>query len=557
MKTCRPLVALAVFAAMTACGSQPVETQENHVTAEALEAHVAVLASDDMDGRAPGTAGYDAAAVYVAEQFQLAGLEPAGIADSYFQPIVFKHIKIMEETANLILRSEAQPLQLQYLDSYYFLLNPQVPVLDVTAPLVFAGYGITAPEQGISSYKGLDVAGKIAVVLMNAPKGLGPEINAVLSSAERKAADAANAGAAGMILVFSKPDDKNYPFVRRASHAKDGAPYWLMPDGRPHSDYAPLSFVARLAPEKGALVFGGAQQSYEDILELVAKGGPIPSFDLKTSVTARYGVSERVTVSSNVLARLPAQPAEEGSPAGESDEGLQEAVMLIGHLDHLGRGEPVEGDDIYNGAVDNALGIAAIIEAAKALAATEEPRQRDIYFAALTAEESGLQGSQYLARYLPMPQDALTSVLNIDMPVALYPFASIHASGETHSTLGKFALSAAQKYGLTREDDPMPDEAIFVRSDHYSFVERGIPSIYLQIGVATPDGSATGGLQAFEDFLNAHYHMPSDEIELPIDWQAAALFADVHVEMLRELATTREAIAWTKDSFFNQPRRQP
>lgn len=549
------LVSIAI-AGLAACEAERLPSADRHVSPQDLKRHVDILASDDMDGRAPGTAGFDAAAVYVAEQFQDAGLEPAGASASYFQPIVFKHVTVQAQTAQLILRGEGEPLLLQFLASYIFHPNPAVPVLDITAPLIFAGYGLTAPSQGIDSYAGIDVAGKIVVVLSGVPPGQAHDIQAVLSTTQRKATDAAKAGAAGLIVVPSISDTPaSETFALFAEEARGGRPYWLSPSGDPHSPFGPLAVVARLAPGKAGLVFEGAPFGYDDVLALVEANKPIPSFDLKISATARYALDESVEVSSNVMAKLPARSA--SREEGAVGPAQREALLLISHLDHLGRGEMVEGDDLYNGAVDNALGVAMLMETAKALGALDGARGRDIYFAALTAEETGLQGSQYLARHLPMPNDALTAVLNIDMPVALYPFTTIQPSGEDHSNLGAFAAKAAAKYGLAREEDPMPEEAIFVRSDHYSFVERGIPALYLNIGVETPAEAGIDGRAMLKEFLTTHYHQPSDDLDLPIDWDAAALFADVHIELLRDLANTSQAIKWSPGSFFNQPRSQP
>lgn len=544
---------LLLSSALISCGGDAdgPEQQAAHVAGDALKEHVAILASDTLEGRATGSKGYDEAATYVAQRFQGIGLEPAGVGGSYFQPIVFKTMRVIDKSAQVIIRAGDDPTLLQYGADYYFVTNAALPRVDVTAPLVYAGYGVTAPDYGLNTYDGIDARGKIAVVLAGVPEGLPPEEGAVFSSTDRKAADALKAGAIGLAIVYTQTSEKLGPFDSRSARAQKGTMAWLGADGKAFSSYGALQSIIRFSPEAGGLLFEGAKHSYGDVREAAAKGAPLPSFDLPATLTAAHVLEEKRLVSSNVIARLPASPQD---PGAAPSAGQKDAVLLLAHLDHLGRGKDVEGDDLYNGAVDNALGVAAIIEASRALAALPQRRTRDVYFAALTAEEKGLLGAEYLARHLPVPAKQVEAVLNIDMPIALYPFATVQASGESHSTLGAVAGQAAARYGLGLEDDPMPQEAIFVRSDHYAFVQRGIPSLYLNIGVATPEGSNIDGFAELEAFLSTHYHQPSDEISLPIDWDAAARFADVHVEMLRDLSNDDLDISWSKSSFFNQPR---
>lgn len=546
-------IALAA-ALLNSCGEEPPAPPErapDHVSPDALKEHVAVLASDELLGRDTGSKGYDKAAVYVAKQLRAKGFEPAGVNGTYFQPIVFKDMRVIAESAQLIVRSEGQGTLLQYVDDYYFIINPRSPQLNLTAPLVYAGYGVSAPQYGLDSYADVDMTGKIAVVLSGVPEGLPPEEGAVFSSLTRKAADARDAGAVGLAIIYSPQYEKVYPYEARSQHtAEKGKIAWIDDDGTAFSSYGDLKTIIRFSPEAGATLFAGAKHSYDDVRQAALEGDAIASFDLPTKLTASHILEERSSISSNIIAKLPANavPDEGAAPTPKG------AVLLIAHLDHLGKGKAVDGDDIYNGAVDNALGAASILEAASAVANLPEVRGREFYVAALTAEEYGLLGAQYLARHLPVDAQEVTAVLNIDMPVAFYPFATVQASGEVHSTLGALAGDAAGRYGLALEDDPMPEEAIFIRSDHYAFVERGIPSLYLNIGVAAAQGSQADGLAELDGFLMKHYHMPSDEITLPIDWQAAARFADVHVEMLRTLLTTDIAVNWADGSFFNQPR---
>ncbi|MEM9288380.1 MAG: hypothetical protein AAGA36_08575, partial [Pseudomonadota bacterium] len=320
-------VLLGLSILLASCGRDAPAPAPEYIAPEALKAHVAVLASDDMAGRKPGTEGYDKAATYVAEQFQAIGLDPVGYGGSYFQPIVFKHMKIIPETARFVVRSEGDPIQLQYVDSYYFVLNATKPTLDISASLVFAGFGITAPEFGLNGYKDIEAEGKIAVVMAGVPSGLDGEISAIFAKVKRKAADARKAGAVGLIVVYSQALEEFQPFATRARTAAAGKLHWLSDDGVAFSDYEDLALIIRMAPEKGGLLFDGAQLSYDALQALVTEGKPLPSFAMPASVTAAYAVSEKTSISSNVIGKLSSTASE--TPAADAEVGPKEAVMLI------------------------------------------------------------------------------------------------------------------------------------------------------------------------------------------------------------------------------------
>jgi Zn-dependent M28 family amino/carboxypeptidase len=217
----------------------------------------------------------------------------------------------------------------------------------------------------------------------------------------------------------------------------------------------------------------------------------------------------------------------------------------MAHLDHEGVDEKAEGaDKIYNGAMDNAAGVATMLEVARAFASNGTKPKRTILFAAVTAEEDGLLGSDYLARH-PLPGGGkVVSVVNLDMPVLLYDFTDVTAFGAEHSTMGPLVEAAAGKYGVKLSPDPMPEENLFVRSDHYSFVKQGVPSVFLVTGFAN------GGEKIFKDFLKTHYHKVSDQADLPFNWQAGAKFAQVNYAIAREIANAPEAPKWYADSPF-------
>lgn len=266
------------------------------------------------------------------------------------------------------------------------------------------------------------------------------------------------------------------------------------------------------------------------------KGGRPKGFALKPLVTLERASSVSTAPSANVLAVLPG-----------SDPALaHEYVLLMAHLDHNGVKQSAKGDDkIYNGAMDNASGTATMLAVAKAFAQGGARPKRSILFAAVTAEEDGLLGSQYLAKHPVLPAGGkLVGVVNLDMPILTYDFQDVVAFGAEHSTLGPIVDRAAQSVGVALSPDPLPAEGLFTRSDHYRFVQEGVPAVFLMTGFAGP------GKAAFEHFLKTQYHQPSDQIDLPFNWDAAAKFARVNYAIARQIADAPEAPCWYAQDFF-------
>jgi Zn-dependent M28 family amino/carboxypeptidase len=283
-------------------------------------------------------------------------------------------------------------------------------------------------------------------------------------------------------------------------------------------------------------LFAGARRPLSAVLDEAAREGGKPrGFALKQTVKLeRQSATQRLT-SPNVLAVLPG-----------SDPALaNEYVLLMAHLDHDGVDPKREGDKIYNGAMDNAAGTATMLEVARAMAKAPNRPKRSILFAAVTAEEDGLLGSEYLAKH-PVVDGKIVGVVNLDMPVLLYDFSDVIAFGSDHSTLGPIVRRAAAGMNVALSPDPLPQEGLFTRSDHYKFVREGVPSIFLMTGFAGEGG------KTFRDFLATHYHQPSDEPDLPFNWNAGARFARINYLIAREIADAPEAPRWYADSFFGR-----
>ena len=496
---------------------------------EAFRSHVTFLADDGLEGRESGTRGYDLAALYVASRFEALGLKPAG-QDGWYQQVPFLEYRLSGEPASLTIGGR------RFLHGQEVMLSPspeENPVA-VQAPAVFVGYGLQAPELGIDDYKGLDVRGKVVVALGGFPKGMKSDVGAHLSSEKR--AVASRQGAVGMVSIRTRSEAQRRPWARMQANPSEPGTGWIGKDGRPYSPSPNLRFRATIDTPAAEALFAGAGTPLARVLDQAERGGDRPKgFALKQTVSVSQRSSLRRFTSPNVLAVLP----------GSDPKLAGEYVLLMAHLDHEGMKKEGDGDRIYNGAMDNAVGIATMLEVARAMATSADRPKRSILFAAVTAEEKGLLGAQYLARN-PIPGVRVAGVVNLDMPVLLYDFTDVIAFGAEHSTMGTAVARAGKGMGVALSEDPLPQEGLFTRSDHYRFVQEGVPSVFLMTGFAN------GGREKFTDFLSTHYHKVSDQLSLPIDWKAGAKFARINYEIAREIADSPEAPRWYSDSFFGK-----
>jgi hypothetical protein len=494
---------------------------------ESFRSHVAFLADDKLEGRDTGSRGYDLAALYVASRFEALGLKPAG-RDGWYQQVPFLESRLAGQPGSLSIGGR------RFVHGQEVILNPtpdEAPVA-VEAPAVFVGYGLQAPEIGIDDYKGLDVRGKVVVVLGGFPGGMKSDVGAHLNSDKRRIAS--SRGAVGLVTIRTLSESKRRPWSRAQETANEPSLGWTGEDGRPYTPAPGLRFRATLDGPAAEALFEGSKTPLARILaEADRKGGRPKGFPLKPRIAISQQSAQRRFTSPNVLAVLP----------GSDPELAGEYVLLMGHLDHEGIKASGEGDRIYNGAMDNAVGIATMLEVARAMATSGERPKRSILFAAVTAEEKGLLGAQYLARN-PLPGIDVVGVVNLDMPVLLYDFTDVIAFGAEHSTMGAAVARAGKGMGVALSDDPLPQEGLFTRSDHYRFVQEGVPSVFLMTGFAN------GGREKFTDFLATHYHKVSDQLSLPIDWKAGAKFARINYEIAREIADAPQAPRWYSDSFF-------
>jgi hypothetical protein len=510
----------------------------NSVRPEAIRSHVDFLASDLLEGRAAATRGYDIAAAYVAAQFRQSGLAPAGDEDSYLQtvPLVEATAVLPGSAAKLVRDDETHDFEYgtHYLPSADFLSASST----LTAPLVFAGFGVDAPELGYTDFANVDLAGRIAVILSGAPAKFPNSQRAYYSWNERKWTSLVERGAVGAITIASNVDEQRVPWERVVAMSWTPQMRWLDADGKPQRAFPELKLRFRFNREAGARLFENAASGFEEIMAAADAGEP-QGFGLPGMLTLSATTGLRRTESVNVLGLLP----------GADPNLRNEIVVVTAHLDHLGRGSAVDGDSIYNGAHDNAVGIAIMLEMARALNVSGAKPRRSVLFAAVTAEEKGLLGSDYFAQHLAGEGRRIVANINLDMPMPFAPVRDFVAIGAEHSNLGAIARGAAAAQGYKLSPDAAPEEVSFIRSDQFSFIRQGVPAIVLKCGYQARDPAIDmAALQ--REFRRNQYHQPSDDLKAPLDYGTAADLARIDLRILVEAANGGSAPRWNAGDFF-------
>lgn len=432
---------------------------------EAIRANMTFLADDALEGRGTGTRGYAIAAKFMAAQFAALGLQPAGDAGSYFQDVPFRSMRPDQTQTTLTLVRDGKEESLTYRKDFITRGDPVRPDTSVEAPVVFVGFGVTAPEQGYDDYRGIDAKGKIVALVFGAPN-FESSMKAHYSSSQGKLANAAAHGAVGIITLDSPTMEQVYSFSEQVRDLALPQFRWLDKQGTPNNYYPELKGTAILSLAATARFFADSPHTADEVYAALKTGKPI-SFDLPVTAKIRNVTKLDDVHSPNVVAKL------EGS-----DPALKaEYVVYSAHLDHLGVGAPVNGDSIYNGALDNASGSAILIEMARAFSSMKVRPRRSILFLAVTAEEAGLLGSDYFAHYPTVTKSDIVADVNTDEDPMFWPLADIVAFGAEHSSIESAIHRACERMHLSQSADPAPEQVVFIRSDQYSFVKQGIPAV--------------------------------------------------------------------------------
>lgn len=509
-------------------------TRTEHLAEDSWLGHLKVLAGDDLKGRKTGSPEFMLSVEYVEDQFKKAGLKPGGSV-GYRQMVGFRSAKVDNDQSSFVIKHSDATIQALKVGSDVT-LNPNTEgaaLAETTA--VFVGHGLVVPELGVDDLKGLDLHGKIAVILGGAPAAVHGPLKAYFRTTSIRWKALKAAGAIGVITI---PEPRQQAASPGGPGANTNAPRPVEQLSDPALDrLAGARLNAILPIATAAPLFSGSGHSIDELLALAKSGAPLPEFPIAASIRATTFTQIIQTYEApNVIGVLP----------GSDPKLRAEYLVLTAHLDHLGVGRPVNGDSIYNGAMDNAAGIASLIETAKALKADPRP-SRSIIFIAFTGEEEGELGSQFYAYYPTVPRSKIVAVLNMDMYLPLFPLRFLEVQGLGESTLGNDARAAAQRNDIEVQFDKQPDENRFIRSDQASFVKYGIPALAFKFGWL-PD---TPEQKTFNDWIHDRYHHPSDDLNQPIDPEAAVHFDRVLLTLVRRVSDSPSKPTWYQESFFS------
>ncbi len=506
---------------------------------EAIRAHMRFLSDGLLQGRASGTTGYDIAATYVATEMESMGLKPAGVDGTWFQPVPLRTYNVIPKETSLELLRDGKAETLVFGKDYVTDGDPVHTDSVLDAPVVFVGYGITAPEMNYDDYAGVDVKGKAIVMLDGAPERFASVQRAYFSSLENKIGNATAHGAVGVFAILTPEAQKRLPWDMVVPQILTGGMLWLESDGTPHNSFPEMHGGALLSQHGAELLFSGAPKSLEQVFA-GAHEGHVDHFALSVRAKMRVMSQHGGIQSANVVGVL----------AGSDPKLRNEYFVYSAHLDHVGICPPVDGDNVCHGALDNASGTAAVLEIARAFASLPQPPRRSILFVFVTGEEKGLLGSDYFANNPTVAPKPMVANINIDVPPGLmYPLRDIVVLGGDDSTLGQNADDAARRMGLEVTPDPMPEEAIFIRSDQYSFVRRGVPAILFFPGLKSADPTLNGG-EILKKWLVTKYHTPADSMNQVLDYRSGAKVTRLNFLVGYKAAQQRQRPTWHPGSFL-------
>jgi len=508
---------------------------------ERIRAHVRFLADDLLEGRGTGQRGGDIAAQYIATQFALYGLKPAGDNGTYLQKVPMVGVTTLPESTFTIVANSGQPMNLKLLDDYVTSNQTQQPQSDINTEIVYVGYGIEAPEYNWDDYKSTDVKGKVLLMLVNEPPSDDPRFfkGKALTYYGRwtyKYEEAARKGAVGVILIH-KTDMASYGWdVVRNSWSGEAA--YLKAEGVPKltaASWVQLEVARKLAATAGMDL---------DKMMLEARSRDFRPVPLPARLQAHLVSGIRPFDSNNVIAMLP----------GSSARLKNEAVMYTAHYDHLGIAPNQPGDKIYNGANDNATGCGILLEIARAYSAAGTKPARSMIFASVTGEEKGLLGSEYLGKHPPIPAGNISLDLNYDDVPPLGSPEETEVSGSERTDFYPVVQSTAKDFRLAIRPDARPEAGHYYRSDHFSLARVGVPSFSINEGMKYKGHDTNWGMQQAEDYTAKRYHQPTDEYHPDMDFTGDAAMARFGFALGWKAASMPQSVSWEKGDEFEPAR---
>ncbi len=542
----RWLLVIAALGTLSVAAAQEKEKSQlfppaallNRISPEGIRANMNYLADDLLEGRGTATRGYALAALYMRSRFEELGLKPGGLKGDYFQPVPLRRLTIVPEATTMAIMHPGKVERLVLGRDFITAGNSLSTYSPSEGPLAFVGYGVTAPEFGYDDFAAVDVRGKIVVEFWGAPSTFPSAPRAYYSDGYVKSKNAAAHGAIGLIAVWAGPISERIPFERLVRFFQEPQFRWLDANGVPNESVPEIRATAVVSEKGGEILFQGARTTLRQALDAASQNKP-QGFSLVGDAAIHLSTRYTAATSPNIAAILPG-----------SDPALKnEYVVISAHLDHLGIGEAIKGDVIYNGAVDNASGSSALLEIARAFSEMPTPPRRSILFLSVTGEEAGLLGSDYFARNPTVPISKIVADINIDGIALLYDFTDIVGIGVDHSSLSQELGDVARHMNLEVSPEPMPEEAFFIRSDQYSFVQQGVPAIFLSEGFKTVNPGLNGKSLSLE-WESTSYHTPQDDMKQKLNFEAGAKFARADFAMAYELAQETGRPHWNGGDFF-------
>jgi Zn-dependent M28 family amino/carboxypeptidase len=498
--------------------------------------HIKFLADDKLEGRDTGSRGEREAQAYAVEQLKRAGAEPAGV-NGFYQPVKFVSRQIVEKDCSLVLIRDVEgkpKREALTLGDDAIISTRVMPAPEVEAPLVFVGYGLKVPEKNYDDFAGVDIRGKIIVILAGSPSVIPGALASHYQTAAERWKVLRAAGAVGIVSLIN-PASMDIPWSRMAlnrAHPNMDLDY---PE---FNETEGAKLAVTVNPASAEKFFAGSGHTFEEIAVLGKDRKPLPHFPLAVSLAAKTKVDVTRIESANLVAKIPG-----GDPALKD-----EYVVLSAHLDHIGIGEPINGDRIYNGAMDNGSGSALVLDMAASFKKNPDKLRRSILLVLVTGEEKGLLGSKYFAAHPTVAPKSIVADVNADMFLPIVPLKLLTVQGLNESDLGNRVREVALSFGVRTQSDPEPLRNIFVRSDQYSFVRHGVPAVMLDI--APEPGSPE--MKIFKDWLTQRYHAPSDDVDQPVDLAAAAKYEEIVRALLINIANSDHRPEWKPDSFFRR-----
>ena len=525
---------------VAAVAQKDSKPQTPKISPDALRGHVRFLSDDLLEGRGTASRGHEIAAKYVAGEFEAMGLKPAGDQGTFFQRVPFRQAIFQAAQSSVVLTVNGTEQPLRHEDDY--LTAGDYLRTDTTAEgkVVFVGFGITAPELNHDDYKGVDVKDKIVAIFPGAPAKWESTQRAYYSSTYLKAQAAAERGAVGVITIWNPEIVKRAPWPRMIRQDRLPALRTLAQQGQPLDTFPQLRGGIILNLDKGRELFKSANHDLDQLYK-DAESDSGKSFELPITAKLHLVTEHKETSSPNVVAMLP----------GSDPKLKDEYIVLSAHLDHLGIGTPVKGDSIYNGAYDNATGSAALMEIARAFSKLPTAPKRSLIFLNDTGEEKGLQGAYYFAFNPTVPIEKIVANINMDELGSFFPLKDVVGFGAEHTSMKADLDAAAKVVGYQVSPDPFPAETIFIRSDQFPFVRRGVPAIFVTPGLNSSDAKVKGP-EVVDTWMKTNYHSPQDDMSQPFDWNEGARLATLDFLLAQRVANAPQRPSWNKGDFFGE-----